>query len=253
MLLTVLGSSGTYDTPGRPSSGYLVEHEDTMVWIDAGPGTFPALQTLTDFIRVDAVVLTHIHPDHCTDLYGFYHAVRYGARPRSGIPVFTARGIPERLDSFISGHEDPTREHRMFETFDFREVQEGDEATVGVMSLRFADADHPPPSVGVRVEAAGRSLVYSGDTGPEGGVGDLAKNADLFLCEAGFQGNSEDKPWPHHLTASEAGTMATEAGARRLMITHLWPTLDPKLSILEAEEAFGAEVELAVPGVATRI
>ena len=81
----------------------------------------------------------------------------------------------------------------------------------------------------------------------------MAKDSHLFLCEAGFQGEVDAKPWPHHLTAREAGEIAKQANARRLMITHLWPTLDPKLSVLEAEATFGKEVELAVPGLDVKV
>ncbi|MFQ5966399.1 MAG: MBL fold metallo-hydrolase [Acidimicrobiia bacterium] len=253
MRLVVLGSSGTYDTPGRPSSGYLIEHGDTRLWIDAGPGTFSALQTVTDYVTIDAVVISHAHPDHCTDLFGFYHAVRYGARPRHEVPVYCAEGLPERFDAFLSGHEDPRFEHRMFETMDFRVVGDGDEVRVGDFQLRFAAADHPPPTVACRIEADGRLLAYSADTGPAGTWAEVAKDAHLFLCEAGFQGEVDAKPWPHHLTAAEAGEIAKQANARRLMITHLWPTLDPKRSLLEAEATFGKEVELAVPGVNVKV
>lgn len=253
MRLVVLGSSGTYDTPGRPASGYLVEHQSTRIWLDAGPGTFAALQTVTDYVTIDAVVISHSHPDHCTDLFSFYHAVRYGARPRNSVPVYCAEGIPARFDAFLSGHEDPGFEHRIFETLDFREVADGDEVEVHDLILRFAAADHPPPTVACRIVADGRVLAYSADTGPAGTWAEVAKDSNLFLCEAGFQGEAEAKPWPHHLTASEAGQIARQANARRLMITHLWPTLDPKRSLLEAEATFGREVELAVPGLGTRV
>jgi ribonuclease BN (tRNA processing enzyme) len=156
--------------------------------------------------------------------------------------------MPDRFDAFLSGHEDPKFEHRIFETFDFRTVGGGDQATIGELTVRFADADHPPPTIVCRFEADGKAIAYSSDTGPGGGLVDLAEGVDLLVCEAGFQGDPDDKPWPHHLTAGEAGEIAKRASVRRLMLTHLWPTLDPKRSILEAEATFGREVELAVPG-----
>ncbi len=253
MRLVVLGSSGTYDTPGRPASGYFLEGGSSRLWLDAGPGTFAALQAVTDYVTIDAVLISHAHPDHCTDLFSFYHAVRYGARPRSGVPVYCPEGVPERFDGFLSGHEDPNFEHRIFEALDFRVVSDGDEVEVGDFTVRFAAADHPPPTVACRIEAGERVFAYSADTGPAGTWAEVAKEADLFLCEAGFQGSGDAKPWPHHLTAGEAGSIARQAGARRLMITHLWPTLDPKRSVLEAESSFGGEVELAVPGLSVKI
>ena len=253
MRLTVLGSSGTYDTPGRPSSGYLLQHESTKIWIDAGPGTFPALQSVTDFVAIDAIVISHVHPDHCTDLFGYYHAVRYGPRPRNGVPLYCPAGVPERLEAFLTGHVAPEKDHYMRDIFDFRVVGEDDTAQIGEISLRFAIADHPPPTIACRAEADGRVFAYSADTGPGGDWQELVRDAGLFLCEAGFQGDAADKPWPHHLTAGEAGEIAKRANVRRVMITHLWPPLDPKRSVLEAEAAFGREVELAVPGLTVKI
>lgn len=248
MRLTVLGSSGTYGTPGRPASGYLVEHDGTRLWVDAGPGTFAALQEVTDFLTLDAVILSHVHPDHCSDLFGFYHAVRFGSRPRTGIPTYVPEGLVERFEAFLGA-----AGHPIGEVCDFRVVDDGARVEVGEVSVRFARADHPVPTIAPRLEADGKALVYSADTGPRGGVPDLAEGAHLFLCEATYQGAVEDKPWPHHLTAEEAGAMARRAGVRRLMLTHLWPVLDPELSLVEAETAFDRPVALAVPGMTAEV
>lgn len=245
MRLTVLGSNGTYPTPGRPASGYLVEQRETRVWVDAGPGTFAALQEFMPFREVDAIVISHIHPDHCVDVLAFYHATYYGNPRRTGVPVLAPDGVAEKLGALMGADS----AHGLWEGLSFRAVSEGDEVKVGELSLRFALTDHPVPTVAVRAESDGKALVYSSDTGPEGGVAALAEGADLFVCEATYQGATADKPWPHHLTAREAGQLGRTAGVRRLMITHLWPTLDPGRSVAEAEEVFEQSVGLAVPGM----
>jgi ribonuclease BN (tRNA processing enzyme) len=96
-------------------------------------------------------------------------------------------------------------------------------------------------------------LAYSADTGPAGEWSRVATDADLFLCEATYQGEIEDKPWPHHLTAGEAGSIARRRGAKDLMLTHLWPVLDPDRSLQEAEQTYGKPVKLAVPGAVRRV
>ncbi len=248
MRLTVLGSNGTYGTPGRPTSGYLLDHGATRIWVDAGVGTFAQLQAVTDFVSLDAIVLSHVHADHCLDILGFYHAVRYGARPRQGVPVYCPTGLAERLVGFLGAVE-----HPITETCDFRVMDGGDRVEVGELELGFAVTDHPVPTLATRVIADGRSLVYTADTGTGGDWAELASGADLLLAEATYQGSSEDKPWAHHLTAAEAGAAARQAEVGGLMLTHLWPTLDPDRSVAEAEESFGRPVRLAVPGLATSI
>jgi ribonuclease BN (tRNA processing enzyme) len=247
--LTILGSNGTYPTPGRPASGYLVEHDGTRLWIDAGHGTFAALQDVIDLSLIDAVLLSHIHPDHCVDIFGFYHALRYGEQPRYGIPTFVPEKLAEHLIGFLGGDAN----HPITEVLDFRTMDRGDRAEVGGVGLEFGITDHPVPTLAARLETGGRSLVYSSDTGVGGDAGALATGASVFLCEATYQGSSEVKPWPHHLTAGEAGSIARIAGAGRLVLTHLWPTFDPDRSIAEAEATFGRAVGLAVPGAAITI
>ncbi len=250
MRLHVLGSSGTWPSPGRPASGYLVTHGSTRIWVDAGPGTFMALADRTMPAELDAVVISHVHPDHCTDLFALYHYLAYGPGSKRPLPVFVPVGAAAHLAAFARADEGGSPFHQVFE---MRTVGEGDESDVGTLHLRFADAAHSVPAVGVRVEVDGPSLVYSGDTGPGGGVPGLAAAARLFLCEAVYQGPEEDKSYPFHLTASEAGAMAREAGAKRLMLTHLSPVVDPTVSVAEAEAVFGRAVELAVPGMEVAI
>ncbi|MDH5372121.1 MAG: MBL fold metallo-hydrolase [Acidimicrobiia bacterium] len=248
MQLTVLGSNGTYGTPGRPPSGYLVDHEGTSVWLDAGAGTFAALQDQIDPTNLDGIVLSHAHADHCLDVFGFYYAMRYGREVQSPFPTFVPEGLEERLVAFLGGGD-----HSISDVLDFRVMPPGSVAHLGRLSMRFGASDHPIPTRCVRIEANGRSLTYSADTGPGGDLRELAAGTNLLLCEATYQGASSDKAWPHHLTAGEAGGLARAVAADRLMLTHIWPTLDPSRSVAEAEEVFGRAVTLAVPGVCTKI
>ena len=249
MRLTILGSNGTYPTPGHPTSGYLLQHEGTSVWVDTGSGTFAALQNVIDFNTLDALVISHVHADHCVDVFGFYHAVKYGGRPDRAIPTLVPEGLAERLKVFLG---DP--DHPIGETLDFRVHGTGDQVMIGEIEFAFAITDHSVPTLGVRAtSSSGRILAYSADTGPLGDWSSIAEGADLFLCEATYQGPAEEKPWPHHLTAGEAGLIGSEAGAAKLMLTHIWPALDPERSVQEAEHTFGKAVMLAVPGMAMKV
>jgi len=248
MRLIVLGSNGTFATPSRPASGYLVDHAGTTLWIDAGPGTFAALQGIVDYRTVDAIVVTHGHADHSVDLFGYYHAIKYGPGVNSPVRVFCPAGFEEAFTAYLGGPG-----HEPAGTLEFIELSEGDEIAVGPIAMRFTLTDHSVLTLGVRFEADRRVLFYSSDTGPQGVWMHLAEHADLFLCEATYQGSADGKPWGRHLTAGEAGRIARDQMVDRLMITHVWPFLDPGKSVSEAEVTFGRPVGLAAPGMIVKV
>ncbi|MBT8202395.1 MAG: MBL fold metallo-hydrolase [Acidimicrobiia bacterium] len=242
MELRVLGANGTYPTAGHPAAGYLLSHDGTRVWIDAGAGSLIALQDLMDPADLDAVIVSHIHADHSSDLFPAYHYLRFGPTPRSGLPLFVPEGAAQRMTAYV----DPDG-GTFASTFDVRVPAPGVDYPVGALAFRFDRADHPVPTLLVRAEAEGRSLAYSADTGTDCDLVGLAAGANTLLCEATFQG--VDKPAPHHLTAREAGEIAHRAGVERLILTHVLPTLDPKQSIEEAAAGFGGDVMAAAPGL----
>lgn len=237
MRVRVVGSSGTFPEPGRPASGYVIEQGSTRVWCDAGPGTFIHLPVDSDMI--DAVVVSHQHPDHCSDLFAAYHAWTHRPDPREPVPLFAPQSVWDRMVAFLE--KEP-------ETLDFRPVWTGDEIELGPIRVSFTEMDHSVPTVGSRWEAANRTLFYTADTGPEGRWTSLADGVDVMVSEASYQGDAADKAYPHHLTAGEAGRIAREAGVERLVLTHIPPYLEKSVSVAEAEATFGRPVTLAVPG-----
>ncbi|MCB2224580.1 MAG: MBL fold metallo-hydrolase [Actinobacteria bacterium] len=248
MRLVVLGSNGTYPEPGRPASGYLAGG-DRPVWLDAGPGTLTAAMARGVVADVSALVLTHVHGDHCLDALPLFNLLRYGGVRATPLPVLAPRGVAERLAAFIGAGPG----HDFHRVFDFRTVAPGDEVSAGGLRLTFGAAVHPVPAVTVRVDDGERSLAYSGDTGPGGGLVETAAGADLLLCEATGQGRREEYGYPHHLVAAEAGAAARVAGARRLLVTHVAPTLDPAVSVREAAAEYGGPVEWAAPGLEVQL
>jgi ribonuclease BN (tRNA processing enzyme) len=240
--LTVLGSSGSYGAPaGGACSGYLVRAGEQTLWVDCGNGTLAALQRHADPADIDAVIITHVHPDHCVDIYGLHVLNQYGLE-RFGLPVYAPEGVEPALRHLVGGWSG---------TFDWRQVGDGDAVELGGVDLCFARTDHPPPTVAVEIAHDGHRLIYTSDTGPRWSVEHFAPRADLVLSEATYQ--HHDIRAPLHLSARQAGEMARAAGARRLMLTHLWPGLDPNVSVAEGSDAFGEPVTLAAPNLTLKI
>ncbi len=238
MDLTVLGCSGSYPGPDSGAcSGYLVRSGVTSVWMDCGNGSFARLQQHVSPEDLTAVVLTHEHPDHCVDIYGLHVLLRYGVG-RGRLPVFAPAGLADRLGALVSA---------WGPTFDWREIRDGQREELDGMTMQFSRTDHPPPTYAVEVTADGRRLVYTSDTGPGWSVEAFDRGADLVLSEATYL--HEHRPAPIHLSAHEAGVAARAAAADRLVLTHLWPRVDPVRAAAEGAAAFGAPVTLAVPNL----
>ena len=233
LTVTVLGSSGSYAGPEGACSGYLVDDGGTHLWLDAGAGTLANLPRHVAFDDVDAVVLTHEHPDHWSDLEGFVNVLRYIA-PREGVPVYAPPGL---RDHTYGDNEPPLAWHT---------IADGDQVRVGTLDLSFSRTDHGPETLAVRIDRGGRSVGYSADTGPGWALEALGPGLDLALCEATVPEEMEGKM--QHLSAGQAGAQARAAGVGRLVLVHLWPTVDPEQSRREAAEAYGGPVEVAVVG-----
>jgi len=244
MRLTVLGSSGGTPSRSNPASGYLIEAGGATVWVDCGTGTFMALAARVDPGLLSAVVVSHVHVDHCADLYGLYGYLAYGPSGVVPVPVYVPPGAAGHLMAFARA----TEEHVFNHVLDLITVDRGSTAAVAGVALRFGSANHSVPTLVTRIEHGGRALVYSGDTGPGGDLASMCAGADVALVEASLQGERGPGHIPTHLTAAEAGAVAADAGARRLIVTHVPPTLDTAVSIAEASAGFGGPVLLAEPG-----
>lgn len=237
MRLRVVGSSGTFPAHGRPGSGYLIEQDSTRVWCDAGPGTFVSLPVDGDLI--DAIVVSHQHPDHCADLMVAYHAWTYRPEPRDPVPLYGPQVVWDRLTAFLE--KEPT-------SFAFTPVSTGDAIEIGNLTVSFVEMDHSVPTVGSKWDGNGRTLFYTADTGAGGIWSEAAHGVDLLLSEASYQESTAGADYPQHLSAAEAGRIARQVEADRLVLTHIPPYLDPSVSVAEAEQEFDRPVSLAVPG-----
>lgn len=228
----VLGSCGAFPEPGRACSGFAVEWDGFRVVLDLGYGTLPRLLGWWPDGRVDAVVITHEHPDHCVDLHGLFRLWFYGG-VSSRVPLFCPPGVSARL-----GGLEPDVELRS--VFDVSDLP--GEYGVGPFALTGLALPHFVPNAGVRLVAEGVVLAYTGDTGPGPVLAELGRDADVFIVEATDRAGEVDRPSRNLMTSGEAGYWARRAGARRLVLTHFWPGTDRAVSVASAAAEFGGEV-----------
>ena len=237
MKLTVVGCSGSGPGPDSAASCYLVEHDGFALVLDLGNGAFGPLQSHVDPGDVDALFLSHLHADHCLDVAPFVVWHRYAAAGRlPRVPLYAPVGADRRLALAYSDDGDP-----LTDVFDFEFVGPGS-FSLGPFEVTTARTAHPVECYAVRLSAAGRSLVYTGDTGPSAGVVELARGADLLLAEAAHP-EVEGLPGGLHLTGRQAGEHALQAGVGRLLITHV-PAWVDRIGQLAAASAVFPEAEL---------
>ncbi|MGH9079337.1 MAG: MBL fold metallo-hydrolase [Acidimicrobiales bacterium] len=233
LVLTVLGCDGSWTGPGGAGSGYLVESARTRLVIDTGPGTFAVLQQHMDPAAIDAVIISHHHPDHWSDLYMMGSHARF-ALQRTGLPVYAPAGLARRA------HLEDSR------TFEWHRVTHGDSIGIGDLGITFRRTEHSFETLAVRIDGSVCALGYSADTGPGWRLVDLGSGLDLVLCEATY--TIEHEGTADHMSGRQAGEQAREAQARRLVITHRWPSIEASDVATEARGAFGGPVEQAEPG-----
>lgn len=235
--IRVLGACGSYAGPGGACSGYLVSGGGAQVWLEAGPGTLAVLQEHIDLRDLDALVLTHEHPDHWYDVALLRTALVYYVN-RLGLPVYSNASVRARADEMMGKAE-------VDECFDWTVVDESSTVNLGRQEWTFADTEHYVPTLATRVQVADRSLTFSADTGPGWRMKELGE-VNLAVVESTYATRNQADLL--HLSASEAAAMATEAGADHLILTHLAPGEDPAEHLQEAATEFTGPISIAAIG-----
>lgn len=260
MNLTVIGCTGSFAGPDSPASSYLLTGKDNdgrswHVLMDMGNGSLGSLQRHVDLHQLDAVIISHLHPDHCVDLAGLHVAVKWDPRgwPGDRIPVWAPKGTHEYLAAAQAMEADPG----MSTEFIFNEWRDEQPVQIGPFRVTPYRVNHPvedPYALRVDYDGAqGRSvLTYSGDTDSCEGLVRAAADADLFLCEAAYQ-EGRDEYRNVHLTGLRAGQAAQEAGVDELMLTHIPVWNSPTKAVIEAASAFDGPIALAQPATTFRI
>lgn len=243
--LRVLGCSGGYPGAGRPCSGYLLEAAGRRIWFDAGGGTLAELQRHCSLAELDAIWISHLHPDHCSDLPLAYHVLAIGGSDRpEPLPVLGPSGWSRRMDDFVA------KAGAMAGAFDVVELADGERVQFGDLTMEAVATVHGIETYGFRAAAGGRTLTYSADSGPCDALARLAVGSDLFLCEAFLSPGGPVAPRPNaiSLTPEQAGRYAEQGRAGRLVLTHLPPGADPAQARSRAGELFAGTVEVATQG-----
>lgn len=247
MRVTVVGCSGSFAGPSSPASCYLVQASaDGRTWsilLDLGSGALGALQRHLPPDDLDAVLITHLHPDHCVDLCGLYVARRYrpaGPLPHR-LPVHGPTGTAERLALMYHGLEPGGMEGQ----FDIGVVADAVPLTIGPFTVTPYAVNHPVEAFGYRVEADGAVLAFTGDTDECDNLTPLLRDADFALMDSAFV-DGRDTVTGIHLSGSRAAQAAVRAGGvRRLVLTHLPAWNDPETCRAQAATVWGAGVGLA--------
>jgi ribonuclease BN (tRNA processing enzyme) len=225
-------------------------HNGFRVALDLGYGTLPRLLSLLGSATaagLDAVIVTHDHPDHVVDLHGLFRARLYDGRQEARISLYSPEAVLER----IAGLEDTDRRTSEL-VFTWRPLPAGT-YELGPFLLESWALPHYVPNAGVRLSTPDLTVAYTGDTGPDPALAEVGHDADLYIVDATDRWQQASFPQgapgpPMNLTSREAGEAAAAAGAERLMLTHFWPGNDRNRSRSSAASVFPGDVLLADEG-----
>ena len=248
MRLDVVGAGPAYtDRPGATGASYLLRYADSSLVLDLGQGSFPRLAGLIDPADAEAVVISHLHPDHFIDLIPLRHYLRY-EKPRRRVRVIGPADLGRRLDAL---HDEPGWSAA---ALDIEAVSLGT-TEVGPYRLEAARVTHTDASYGFRVSpitrgADGPGLVYSGDCGNAADLDALVRPGDTLLCEVSF-GPGPVVVDAGHLDGPAVGELASRTQAGRVLLTHLQMGFDRDATIESVRARYDGPVELVDPGFET--
>ena len=238
MRLTVLGGCGAWPEPGLACSGFLIEHDGFRLVADLGYATVPRLLTRIDASEVDAVYISHGHPDHCADLNPLLRARALGENRPAPLPVYA----PARaLDAVLA----LDRPETLAGSYQVHALERGESFAIGPFRADTRLLPHWLPNFGLRLTAAGEAIVYTGDTGPSDDVVELARDADLLIGEATHVGEVPPEARPYSCSAGIAARQAAAAGVGRLLLTHLWPGTDHSAALAAARAEYPGALGVA--------
>lgn len=243
MDLTILGAGPAYtDRPGATGAAYLVREAATAILLDLGQGSFPRLAQAIEPSRLDAVVISHLHPDHFIDLVPLRHYLRYEFTPARRVRVLAPAALEARLDAL---HGQPGFST---ESLDCIALAEGSR-TIGTLGLESRLVTHTDESYGFRVgpPEGGAGLVYSGDCGRAADLEPLVRAGDTLLAEVSF-GAGPVPAGALHLDGPAVGALAAKTGVRRVLLTHIQMGFDEAATVESVRQYFDGPVAFLEPG-----
>jgi len=242
MRLDIVGAGPAYtDRAGATGAAYLFRLDSTAVLLDLGQGSFPRLAGLLDPGDLDAVLISHLHPDHFIDLVSLRHFLRWGPKAPRRVRVLGPEGLAQRLDAL---HDEPgfTQATLDVETLSPARID------IGSLTVEVAPVTHHAPSFGFRVAHGTRpGLVYSGDCGRAADLEALIRPGDVLLAEVSF-GPGPVPADAAHLDGPAVGELAARSGVARVLLTHLLMEFDPDRTIAAVQRAFPGPVAFVQPG-----
>lgn len=224
MQLIILGSGTSIPLADRASPSLALIVDKSPILFDMGPGTLRQMTRAgLDFEKINRIFITHFHPDHTADLIHFLFASRSPSivKRRNPFVITGPRGLKELVSNLQRAYPD-------WLTLS-SDVMKIEEFEIGKTTLKDYEGftitacptNHTQHSLAYRMETiAGKSVVYSGDTGFCDDVMDLAKGADLLILECSFPDGTEVEG---HLTPALAGKIADIANVNKLVLTHFYP------------------------------
>lgn len=239
--MTVLGGCGAWPAAGQACSGYLLRQDGFQLLVDPGYATLPRLLEVVAAADVDAVLVSHGHPDHCADLHPLVRVRALADRPVPALPVYALPGAV----AAVMALDGPGA---LDDAYRLREFAAGDTFDIGPFKVVTRLLPHFVPNAGLRLTAGGRTIAYTGDTGPSPEIAVLARDADVLLAEASFPEAVPERFAGMLSTARQAGQDAARAGAGRLLLTHLWPGTPPAAAVSAASMGFAGPVEVVGAG-----
>jgi ribonuclease BN (tRNA processing enzyme) len=246
MRLTVLGGAGGYPPAAGACSGYLVEHDGFRLLVDPGYAIVPRLLGIVPAAAIDAVLVSHGHPDHVADLNPLLRARLMGDDDAPRLPAYA---LPSALAPVLALDQITALKG----AYDLREFDAGEAFPIGPFAIQSRLLPHSIPNAGLRIAAGGVSITYTGDAGPSDVLIELAGGTDLLLAEATY---AESVPAGNAGVlncALEVGRQAHRARAARLLLTHLMPDTDPEASRAAAGRSFDDWIAVATSGTVVEI
>lgn len=246
MQLTVLGSYGPFPEAGGTCSGYLLEQDGYYILLDCGNGVLSRLQFYIGLDKLSAVIISHLHSDHISDLFILRYALQLAFD--NGF-----RNLPLKVFSPVEPEAEFARFSSYKDIYDIEIIAENKQFEIGPLQFSFLQTVHSVPSYAVSVSYNNRKrIVYSSDTEYFPRLSTFAENAPLFLCESNLLAADLQKGKINHLSASQAAKLAREGRVKQLLLTHLFPYRDPQAYLKEAAAIFPA-AELAREGKTYRV
>ena len=242
MRFTVLGGCGAWPEAGQACSGYLIEHDGFHLVLDLGYATMPRLLEHLVAEDVDAVVVSHGHPDHCADLNPLLRARALRDAPPSPLPVYAPPGA---LDAVLA----LDRPGMLEAAYDLREFAPGDRFDIGPFQVLTRLLPHWVTNAGIRLTAGGSALAYTGDSGPSPEIVPLSRDADVLLAEASYIDNVPDDSRDFLSSARQAGQQAADAGVDHLLLTHLLPGTMTVAARAAAADSYHGKIDVATAGL----